>query len=113
MRASRCNREGRRFIPIAIGTYRVHKNNWMAHFVYILYSVSLDLYYIGSSANPEERLRKHLANHHGFTSRAKDWVICYSEPFSDRSEAIKRERLLKSWKNREKIQLLIKNNKKL
>jgi putative endonuclease len=84
----------------------------MAYFVYILYSVSLDLYYIGSSANLEERLRKHLANHKGFTSRAKDWFICYSESFSEKKEALKRERQLKSWKSREKIRQLIESLKK-
>jgi putative endonuclease len=81
----------------------------MTYFVYILYSVSLDLYYIGSSVNPEERLRKHLANHGGFTSKAKDWLICYSESFSDKTEALKRERQLKSWKSREKIVQLIQD----
>ena len=82
----------------------------MTYFVYILFSVNLDLYYIGSSANPEERLRKHLANHQGFTSKAKDWVICYSESFSDKTEALKRERRLKSWKSKKIIQQLIENN---
>jgi putative endonuclease len=79
----------------------------MAHFVYILYSVSLDLYYIGSSANPEERLKKHLSNHRGFTSKAKDWLICYTASFPDKTEALKRERQLKSWKSREKIRQLL------
>ncbi|HUR64967.1 MAG TPA: GIY-YIG nuclease family protein [Chitinophagaceae bacterium] len=79
----------------------------MNYFVYILYSVTLDLYYIGSSADPEERLRKHLANHRGFTARAKDWSICFLESFADKKEAIKRERQLKSWKNRKIIQLLV------
>ncbi len=83
----------------------------MIYFIYILYSVSLDLYYIGSSANPEERLRKHLTNHVGFTSKAKDWLICYSESFLDKAEALKRERQLKSWKSREKILQLIQNAK--
>ena len=82
----------------------------MAHYVYILYSVSLDLFYIGSSVNPQERLRKHLANHKGFTSKVKDWLICYSEPFPEKTEALKRERQLKSWKSREKIQQLIQND---
>jgi putative endonuclease len=81
----------------------------MSHFVYILYSVSSDLYYIGSSANPEERLKKHLANHRGFTSRAKDWFICFKESFPDKTEALKRERQLKSWKNRDKIRQLIQS----
>jgi putative endonuclease len=63
----------------------------MICFLYILYSASLDLYYIGSSENPQERLRKHLANHKGFTSRAKDWTICYTESFDRKTEALKRE----------------------
>jgi putative endonuclease len=79
----------------------------MAYFTYILYSESLDLYYIGSSENPQERLRKHLANHKGFTSRAKDWIICYTESFMGKTEALKREKQLKGWKNRERIQLLV------
>ncbi len=49
----------------------------MLFYVYILYSKEFDSYYIGSSENPEERLKKHLANHKGYTGKAKDWVICY------------------------------------
>ena len=68
----------------------------MAYYIYILYSNSLDLYYIGTSANPEERLKKHLSNHKGFTSKAKDWLICYSEAFELKTEALKREKQLKN-----------------
>ena len=82
----------------------------MPHFIYILYSISLDLYYIGSSANPEERLKKHLSNHRGFTSKAKDWFICYLEAFEEKTGALKREKQLKRWKNREMIQRLITKN---
>ena len=93
--------------------YWVHFNFLLVnYFVYILYSASLDLYYIGSCANPEDRLRKHLANHKGFTEKAKDWIICYSKSFPDKTEALKRENQLKSWKNRGKIQELIRNANK-
>jgi len=81
----------------------------MPCFVYILYSASLDLYYIGCSYHPEKRLRKHLANHKGFTAKAKDWHICYTECFKNKAEALKREKQLKGWKNRSRIQQLIKN----
>ncbi|MGE8553537.1 MAG: GIY-YIG nuclease family protein [Chryseobacterium jejuense] len=48
-------------------------------YCYILYSESLEKYYIGHSCDDlQERLRKHLANHKGFTSKAKDWIIVYS-----------------------------------
>jgi putative endonuclease len=79
----------------------------MLYYVYILYSAQLDLFYIGSSEDPEIRLSKHLANHKGFTGKAKDWKIVYTERYSDKSEALKREKQLKNWKNRLRIQQLI------
>jgi putative endonuclease len=42
-------------------------------YVYLLFSETLDKFYIGHTEMlPEERLRKHLTNHGGFTSKAKD-----------------------------------------
>ncbi len=78
------------------------------HYFYILYSKNLDRYYIGStSQTPEERLQKHLANHSGFTGKAKDWEIVYSESFSSKEEAGRRERQIKLWKSKTMIQKLI------
>ncbi|WP_207422150.1 GIY-YIG nuclease family protein [Desertivirga brevis] len=37
------------------------------YIVYILYSSSLNKYYIGSTSNLPERLRKHNTKHKGFT----------------------------------------------
>ncbi|MFZ1370746.1 MAG: GIY-YIG nuclease family protein [Ferruginibacter sp.] len=75
---------------------------------YILYSASLDKYYIGSTGmNTAARLVKHLANHKGFTAKTKDWIIVYTEEFSTKTEAILRERQLKGWKNRSRIRELI------
>jgi len=79
----------------------------MGYYVYILFSASLDLYYIGSSVDPLIRLKKHLGNHKGFTSKAKDWVICHTEFFDNKTKALAREKQLKSWKNRTLIQQLI------
>jgi len=78
--------------------------------VYILYSREADRYYIGSTTDIiSERLRRHLSNHKGFTSRAKDWVLVYSKVFETKLEALKREKELKNWKSRNKIEQLIKN----
>jgi putative endonuclease len=79
----------------------------MSFYVYILYSAECDTFYIGSSENPDERLKKHLANHKGFTTKAKDWVICYTESFAQKSHALKREKQLKAWKNKTKIRQLV------
>ena len=76
-------------------------------YVYIHFSARSDLYYIGSSADPSKRLRKRLSNHKGFTSKAKDWKICYTECFDEKSKAVASEKQLKSWQNRNLIQQLI------
>ncbi|WP_346429910.1 GIY-YIG nuclease family protein [Chryseobacterium indologenes] len=55
--------------------------------VYLLYSESLDKYYIGYSCEDlQERLREHPSNHKGFTVKAKDWIIIYSESFNSKVE---------------------------
>ena len=75
---------------------------------YILYSANLDAYYIGHTVDfIEERLRKHLSNHKGYTSRSKDWVIIYSEIFQLKADAYKREREVKGWKSKQRIKDLI------
>ncbi len=75
--------------------------------LYILYSKQLNSYYIGHTDNLEERLRRHLSNHTGYTSRAKDWEIAYTEEYGSKSEAYARERELKSWKSKKRIEKLI------
>ncbi|MHB0756871.1 GIY-YIG nuclease family protein [Polaribacter sp. M15] len=79
----------------------------MPYFLYILYSKNLDKYYVGVSVNIEERLQRHLSNHKGFTSRAKDWQIVYFEKYENRLLALKREKRIKNWKSRKMIEKLI------
>ncbi|MGB8191802.1 MAG: GIY-YIG nuclease family protein [Chitinophagaceae bacterium] len=79
----------------------------MPYSVYILYSSSLDKYYVGSSENPQERLRKHNTDHKGFTGKFKDWNIKYQEVHITKKNALKRERQIKSWKSRIMIEKLI------
>jgi putative endonuclease len=75
---------------------------------YILYSVSRDRFYIGSTGDDlVERIRKHNSNHKGFTGRRGDWQLKYFEPFASRELARKREREIKSWKSRKRIESLI------
>ena len=50
---------------------------------YILYSKIKSHYYIGFTGDKfEERLRKHNSDHKGFTGKAGDWIIVYSEIFN-------------------------------
>ena len=82
----------------------------MAFFVYILYSEKLDKYYIGVTEHVEQKLQKHLCNHRGFTGKAADWSIRLTEFYPDKTAALKREKQLKSWKSRLRIEQLIQKS---
>jgi putative endonuclease len=76
--------------------------------VYILYSAILDRYYVGfTSQSVHDRLQKHLVSHSGFTAKVKDWEIVFSESHQTKQDAIQREKEIKSWKSRRKIEELI------
>ncbi|MBK8054518.1 MAG: GIY-YIG nuclease family protein [Saprospiraceae bacterium] len=64
--------------------------------VYILYSATLAKYYVGYTSMPlDERLSRHLCEHGGFTSKAKDWKVVHFENYQEKSEAIKKELYIK------------------
>ena len=75
---------------------------------YILFSSTRNRFYIGYTGEPiEERLRRHNSNHSGFTGSVNDWTVVYAETFSEKSLAVKREREVKAWKSRARIEKLI------
>ncbi len=79
----------------------------MPHF-YILYSKTKDKFYVGYT-NDEllDRLRRHNSNHKGFTGGTGDWQIKYTESFEKPADTRAREKQVKSWKSRKKIEDLI------
>ncbi len=80
----------------------------MKFFVYILFSPTRNKFYIGfTNDSLESRLKKHNSNHKGFTGGLADWLIVYSEQFIDKATAMKREKQIKDWKSRKKIEALI------
>jgi putative endonuclease len=81
----------------------------MPFFVYIVFSNTKDKFYIGYTSDIEERIIRHNQKSKGFTGNNNDWEIVYSEIFSEKSEALAREKQIKSWKSKIKIQELIKN----
>ena len=55
----------------------------MAYF-FKLHSSTLDMYYSGATSDVlEERLRRHLTAHNGYTTRAKDWKLDKSEHYDE------------------------------
>jgi putative endonuclease len=77
-------------------------------YTYILYSLTLDRFYIGHTGlTLEERMRRHLSDHDGFTGKVKDWELVWSRSTASEEEAYALERTIKSWKSRQRIQRLI------
>ena len=77
--------------------------------VYIIYSQKIDKYYIGFSSNVQDRLLKHNRYSKGFSNIGKPWILVYEEPFENKKNAMTRESQLKKWKNRERLETLIKS----
>ena len=70
-------------------------------YVYAIYSKLFDKIYIGISSNLEGRLAAH--NHpsnNGYTKKFQPWILVYSELVNSKSDALKREKQLKSYKGR-------------
>jgi putative endonuclease len=77
--------------------------------VYVLYSGKYDKIYIGFTSHLEARLESHntLASK-GYTIRYRPWELIYTEKYEKKSEALLREKQLKSGQGRVFIRSLIK-----
>ncbi|MEO6611912.1 MAG: GIY-YIG nuclease family protein [Chitinophagaceae bacterium] len=82
----------------------------MFYWVYILYSSVLDQYYIGHSANIEDRLFRHNNSGSKSTKKANDWKLMYHETFDNKAAAAQRELEIKRKKSRKYIEWLISSS---
>ena len=80
------------------------------HFVYILYSRSIDKYYVGETDDVDRRRLLHNIGHFkgSYTSQSSDWEIVLKVECKDRSQALAIENAIKKWKSREYIENLVK-----
>ena len=76
----------------------------MAFWVYVLFSETAHKRYIGQTDDLDRRVREHNTPEHNpmkFTSKHPGpWVLVYSEQYETRSDAMRRERWLKSGQGR-------------
>ncbi|MCG8310949.1 MAG: GIY-YIG nuclease family protein [Cytophagales bacterium] len=63
--------------------------------MYILYSAKLERYYVGSTNNLEDRLRRHNKGYGKYTQKGIPWILVSDYRFSTRSEAVKFENRIK------------------
>ena len=76
-------------------------------YVYIIYSETIDSYYIGYTANIPRRMERHNQGWGRFTRSGIPWKLVYFEPYWTKQEAVQREREIKSKKSRRYIEQLI------
>ena len=81
----------------------------MSYFIYILYSETSDLYYVGYTKSFEQRLYQHnQSGHNTFTSKHRPWVLkAVYQCGESESEAVWIERFIKKQKSRKFIERLI------
>lgn len=75
----------------------------MIYTVYILYSVTLDRYYVGLTSNLEDRLKRHNEGKSKYTKSGIPWKLVYQVSFETRSEAKEKEKKIKSSEDREEL----------
>ncbi len=82
------------------------------YFIYALYSEKQNKIYIGYSSDPEKRMLSHNDERNkGWTGRYQPWKLVYTEKCDTKTEALKREKQLKSAKGRKFIWNLIELKK--
>lgn len=80
------------------------------HYLYIIYSKTLNRFYVGETSNLAMRIEDH--NNHkytkAFTKAAKDWTIQLQKECKTKNEAIFLEQFIKRMKSKKFILKVIK-----
>jgi putative endonuclease len=81
--------------------------------VYILRSKTTDHYYTGSTSKLLSRIEQHNTDASRSTKNRGPWELVHHEDFQSRSEAMRRERELKTGKGREELKRLLAGGSQL
>ncbi len=94
--------------PAVAGQLAVSKS---MHYVYCIFNKQSNKIYVGQTNNLTRRLEKHnykIQNKGHFTAKfSGQWDLVYKEEFKSRSDAIVREKQLKSHRGREFLKSII------
>jgi len=82
-------------------------------YVYILYSETIDHYYVGQTSDLGARIESHNDGFVRWTRHGIPWQLKYFEEFETRADAMRRERFLKSKHSRKYIESLITQKSRL
>jgi putative endonuclease len=78
----------------------------MPHFLYILQSQRDGSFYVGETHDVALRVRRHNEGWSRSTKGKRPWIVVHTETLPTRSDALRREREIKGWKSRERIEAL-------
>ena len=83
------------------------------YYIYILYSISADIYYVGYSQNYQSRLAQHNESiRDTFSKKHRPWILkAVFECGENRSNAMKIEKFIKRQKSRKLIEKMITGEK--
>ena len=82
----------------------------MAYHLYILQREKDGSYYVGTTNNLDDRVRRHKEGRVKYTKPKRPWKLVYHEEYLDRSAAMKREYEIKSHKRKGYVENLIKES---
>ncbi|SDD01159.1 Predicted endonuclease, GIY-YIG superfamily [Algoriphagus faecimaris] len=84
----------------------------MTFFIYVLYSQSINRFYVGHSEDPFRRLTEHnFGKHFKSTTHGRPWILkAVFEVKGERGDALKIEKFIKKQKSRALIEKLIDSN---
>jgi putative endonuclease len=77
------------------------------HYVYIIYSYTLEKFYTGVTQNIEKRVDEHNKGDVKFTSRGMPWILVFYEAFVEKLDSYREEKFLKTGKGRERRNYLL------
>ena len=80
----------------------------MSYHVYILYSGSRDLFYVGVTNDLKKRLQQHNSKESGFTAWGVPWILLWATLKTSREEAELLEKKLKNLSRVRKIRFIRK-----
>jgi putative endonuclease len=83
----------------------------MLFHLYILRSEASGRFYIGQTKDLARRIDYHNANYSKSLKNRGPWRLVHSEQFATRGEAVRRESLVKSWKDRAMIEALVNGSR--
>jgi putative endonuclease len=75
--------------------------------IYVLRSKTTGRFYTGSTSNLSARIEQHNTDASKSTKHHGPWELVHQEDFQSRSEAVRRERELKTGKGRDELKRLL------